>query len=60
MHQAEVIDQIKGDKGRLTSLSTPPGTSSNAAKGHRQQLLLVHIGDITRKLAQVSPALCAA
>jgi large subunit ribosomal protein L21 len=51
--QAEVIDQIKGDKV-IHFVKRRRKHSSKRTKGHRQQLTLVRITDILEKGAEKS------
>jgi len=51
--QAEVIDQIKGEK-TINFVKRRRKHSSARKKGHRQQLTLVRIGDILEKGAEKS------
>lgn len=51
--QAEVIDQIKGDK-TINFVKRRRKHSSQRTKGHRQQLTLVRITDILAKGAEKS------
>jgi large subunit ribosomal protein L21 len=56
--QAEVIDQIKGDKV-IHFVKRRRKHSSQRTKGHRQQLTLVRIGDILEKGADKSGVMAA-
>ncbi|MDE0968848.1 MAG: 50S ribosomal protein L21 [Octadecabacter sp.] len=56
--QAEVIDQIKGDK-TINFVKRRRKHSSKRTKGHRQQLTLVRIGDILESGAAKSGVMSA-
>jgi len=56
--QAEVIDQIKGDK-TINFVKRRRKHSSKRTKGHRQQLTLVRIGDILETGAAKSGVMAA-
>ena len=56
--QAEVIDQIKGDK-TINFVKRRRKHSSKRTKGHRQQLTLVRIGDILESGADKSGVMAA-
>ncbi|MFT7369681.1 MAG: large subunit ribosomal protein L21 [Alteromonas macleodii] len=56
--QAEIIDQIKGDK-TINFVKRRRKHSSKRTKGHRQQLTLVRIGDILESGADKSGVMAA-